>query len=234
MLRADPVTVDTQALDDAEHLLPPAAVPDGAAAAAATDDTAILLLTEQTVHEVADFALDQDTLTLPDTGNMDPSQTFPPVLADSGPAAHLRISPVVAEAPQGLSVIRSSAAAQSSPVAHRGGASAGVPTEGLNRLRLPDSNGGGSMNRVGEGLREHPLDGIDRMGTSTSSATTGSTRSTTSSTVGESDISTPSRAGGADGSVSADESKRVRRALLAEITASSSAQFLWKSELVTD
>ena len=86
MLRADPVTVDTQALDDAEHLLPPAAVPDGAVAAAATDDTAILLLTEQTVHEVADFALDQDTLTLPDTGNMDPSQTFPPILANNSPS----------------------------------------------------------------------------------------------------------------------------------------------------
>ena len=98
MLRADPVTVDTQALDDAEHHQPLAAVPDGAAVAAATDDTAILLLTEQTVHEVADFALDQSTLILPDTDNMDPSQTFPPVLADSGPAS-LRIRLVVAEAP---------------------------------------------------------------------------------------------------------------------------------------
>ena len=43
MLRADPVTVDTQALDDAKHHQPLAAVPDGAAAAAAIDDTAILL-----------------------------------------------------------------------------------------------------------------------------------------------------------------------------------------------
>ena len=114
--------------------------------------------------------------------NMDPSQTFPPVLADSSLESQALL--VAAEAPQGLSVIQSSAAAQSSPVAHRSSASTGVPTKGLNRLRLPNSNKGSSMNQVGEGLREHPLDGIDRMGTSTSSASTGSTRSTTSSTVG--------------------------------------------------
>ena len=46
MLRADPVTVDTQALDDPKHHQPLAAVPNGAAAAAATNDTTILLLTE--------------------------------------------------------------------------------------------------------------------------------------------------------------------------------------------
>ena len=39
MLRADPVTVDTQALDDAEHHQPLATVPDGAAVAAATVTT---------------------------------------------------------------------------------------------------------------------------------------------------------------------------------------------------
>ena len=56
----------------------------------ATNDTTILLLTKQTVHDVANYVLDQSTLTLPDTGNMDPSQTFPSVLADSGPATEQR------------------------------------------------------------------------------------------------------------------------------------------------
>ena len=65
-LRADPVKVDTQALEQADTQQTPAEEPEPEAAAVAAFDAAIDLLTKQTVHGAANFVLNESTLPLPD------------------------------------------------------------------------------------------------------------------------------------------------------------------------
>ena len=74
-LRADPVKVDTQALDETDTQQTPAEEPEPEAAAVAAFDAAIDLLTEQTVHGAANFALDETTLPLPDAVQVSSTDT---------------------------------------------------------------------------------------------------------------------------------------------------------------
>ena len=72
-LRADPVKVNTQALEDADNYQTPTAEPEPEATAGTVSDATIEMLAEQTVHGAVNFAFGESTLALPDAGQMSPT-----------------------------------------------------------------------------------------------------------------------------------------------------------------